>query len=67
MKKIACACGRSQTIVPADAGGGCTEAEAESVGWVRALDAWVCPFCAGNVEKLRRVFDVGMDMRRRSR
>ncbi len=55
MAKIRCTCGREQNIVPADVGGGCTEAEAESVGWVRALDAWVCPFCAGNTIKLAGV------------
>ncbi len=54
---LQCACGRVQRIVAADQPGGCTEEEAKSVGWVRDGDSWSCPFCSGNEDKLRRVFD----------
>lgn len=44
------ACGREQKWLGRDA--------MEAIGWVQADDgAWRCPFCSGNEQKLRAVFD----------
>lgn len=50
-------CGRQQGYAPADRGGGVTEEEAEHLGWRKIDKAWVCPFCNGNTDNLRKVFD----------
>lgn len=56
---ISCKCGRSQTIVPEDAPGGITFAEAREIGWKEPPAAevfWTCPFCAGDTKNLEKVF-----------
>ena len=51
-------CDRSQGIVPARKPGGVTELEAQSFGWKSDNDGfWHCPFCTGNEDKLRRIFE----------
>ena len=50
-----CACGREQHYAPKGEPGGITEKEAKMIGWVETEHGWKCPFCSGNVEKLRRV------------
>jgi len=53
MNFIRCSqCSRQQTIKP-----GVTEEVVQSLGWKRTVDVWTCPFCAGNTEKLREIFD----------
>ncbi len=62
-------CGREQGYTPEGQHGGVTAEEARLVGWqywntvavrqgVRVCSGggWYCPFCAGDLENLRRVF-----------
>lgn len=52
-------CDRKQSYAPADERGGVTMEEAQTVGWrkVSVEDYWLCPFCSGNEDKLREVFN----------
>lgn len=56
-----CKCGREQLARPPDDTNsrGITPALAERVGWRRIDGRWECPFCCGNEEILKRVFDNG--------
>ena len=53
-----CECDRVQGVAPAGKAGGVTELEAQSFGWERDDDGfWHCPFCTGNEDKLRAIFE----------
>jgi len=57
-----CECGRHQTYAAKNEGGGVTEIEVRSIGWVPiSLDnwEWQCPFCSGNEWMLDAVFEQG--------
>lgn len=55
--KFECACGRAQSYAPAGEPGGITADEAVECGWVKLTDGkWSCPFCSGNMDKLKKVF-----------
>lgn len=51
-------CGRTQSAKIERERGGVTFDEALSYGWVLEGESMFCPFCAGNEEKLRKVFGV---------
>jgi hypothetical protein len=55
-----CKCGREQTAEHVLFSGGINRDCAEQLGWT-FFDVVKCPFCAGNIEKLRKLFDVGSD------
>lgn len=53
-----CSCGRMQTKTVKGLSGGVSESVAELIGWRKINGLWVCPFCSGNIENLKRVFGV---------
>lgn len=55
-----CACGREQMAAHPDFPRGVGPKSAEGVGWVRSVDRWFCPYCSGNEDKLRAVFNKEM-------
>lgn len=59
MKDFECACGRKQSYAPATKRGGVTEKEAEWIGWRKINGEWNCPFCTGNKNNLKRIFNKG--------
>ena len=60
-------CDRQQPYAPAGVPGGVTELEAQACGWDLGEAGWRCPFCAGNEERLERVFNGEPPLRRRRR
>lgn len=52
-----CDCGRIQRYAPENVSGGCTVEEAEAIGWRMIDGKWVCPFCCGNTDALRKIFN----------
>lgn len=50
-------CGRTQHYASRMQTGGLTVEEATTLGWRRTEAGWACPFCSGNTEALRKVFD----------
>lgn len=51
-----CPCGRIQAYAPKGERGGCTEDEAETIGWRLINGEWQCPYCTGNTANLDKVF-----------
>lgn len=49
-------CGRAQSYAPADRDGGVTVEEAQELGWRKTDRGWICPFCSGEDDGLRKVF-----------
>lgn len=49
-------CARAQSYAPADQSGGVTVNEAVALGWMKTDRGWICPFCSGDDQGLRRVF-----------
>lgn len=61
------ACGREQGYAPAWLPGGVTVVEATALGWKRTERWWLCPFCSGNEEMLRKFWNERIQARRRRR
>ena len=60
MKEFKCfLCPRIQSYAPKGVSGGIDESEALQIGWSKVENEWkwLCPFCAGNEDKLRQVFN----------
>ena len=49
-------CARAQSYAPADREGGITVEEAHAMGWRKTERGWICPFCSGEDEGLKKVF-----------
>ena len=50
---------RGQGYAPADKAGGVTEREAEHFGWRKIDGKWICPFCSGNLNNLKKLHGDG--------
>ena len=52
-----CECGREQTASHPEFSGGLSSKAAINFGWEQQTSGdWLCPFCAGNEDKLEAVF-----------
>jgi len=54
---VCCKCKRIQGYALDTEHGGITEDEAVTLGWRQVKSKWVCPFCTGNLNNLKKVFD----------